>query len=148
MATGLAIVAGSGLLPRLLAEHCRAEGRDCVLVRFAGTVLDWADGYRVIDAEFEKPGRLFRDMRQAGCGEVCFAGGMQRPGLQVLKLDLKGLKLVGRMLAALASGDDAALRTISDQFEAEGFRVVAAHRDSDWAAGDKGCLEQGAAGQG
>ena len=43
-------------------------------------------GHPVIRAAFEKPGRLFADLRAAGCGEVTFAGGMARPRLRPLAL--------------------------------------------------------------
>ena len=53
-------------------------------------------------AAFEKPGRLFADLRAAGCGEVTFAGGMARPELNPLRFDLKMLKLAPQVLAGPA----------------------------------------------
>lgn len=124
---GLAIVAGRGLLPRLLAEDCQRRGRPYRVVVFAGTALDWTMGHPVITAEFERPGRLFAALREAGCGEVVFAGGMARPRLNPLRFDGKMLVLAPRILAGLRSGDDATLSLIARIFEAEGLRVCAAH---------------------
>ena len=124
---GLAIVAGRGELPRLLAEDCAARGRTYRVVEFEGVPLDWTVGQPLIHARFEKPGRLFAALRAAGITEVVFAGGMSRPPLRLLAFDLKMLRLAPRLLPGLRSGDDTTLRLIAAIFEAEGFTVRAAH---------------------
>ncbi len=124
--TGLAIIAGRGALPRLLAEDCARRGRPYRVVMLEGVALDWAAGHPVLPAAFEKPGRLFADLRAAGCGEVAFAGGMARPGLNPLRFDLTMLRLAPKVLAGLRGGDDQALRILAGIFEGEGLRVVAA----------------------
>jgi DUF1009 family protein len=124
---GLAIVAGRGALPRLIAEDCARRGRPYRVVVFDGVPLDWLDGHPAVRAAFEKPGRLFADLRAAGCDTVTFAGGMIRPGLNPLRFDLKMLRLAPRVLAGLRAGDDATLRLVAEIFEAEGLELVAAH---------------------
>lgn len=127
MADGLAIVAGRGDLPRLIAEDAARRGRRYVVVVFGGLALDWLDGHPVVAAAFEKPGRLFRDLRAAGCGEVTFAGGMARPALRLMRFDLRMLRLAPRLLRGIRSGDDSTLRLVAAIFEAEGFIVRAPH---------------------
>jgi DUF1009 family protein len=129
---GLAIVAGRGVLPRLIAEDCVRRGRPHVVVRLdglapGGEAFDWAAGHPVIEAVLEKPGRLFADLRRAGCHSVTFAGGVRRPALDPLRFDLTMLRLAPRLLTGLRGGDDAALRLIAGIFEAEGFAVRAPH---------------------
>jgi DUF1009 family protein len=126
-ADGIAIVAGRGALPRLLADHLSATGRPYRVVRIDGIALDWLAGHPVIGASFEKPGRLFADLRAAGCGTVVFAGGMRRPDLNPLRFDLTMIRLAPRLMAGLKQGDDATLRLIASVFEAEGFTIRAAH---------------------
>ncbi len=125
---GLAIVAGTGTLPRLLADECVRLGRDYTIIKFPDVDLAWTSGHPIIPAEFEKPGRLFSDMHRVGCTEVVFAGGMRRPKLNPLRFDLKMLRILPKVLAGLRSGDDAALRLAAGIFEAEGFRLVAAQQ--------------------
>jgi DUF1009 family protein len=125
VAGGLAIVAGRGALPRLIAEDCAARARPYLVVVFEGTVLDWLDGHPMVHAAFEKPGRLFADLRAAGCGSVTFAGGLVRPSLKPLRFDLTMLRLAPRLLPRLKGGDDGTLRMIAAVFEAEGFAVEA-----------------------
>jgi DUF1009 family protein len=127
MADGLAIVAGRGDLPRLIAEDCARRGRPYRVVVFEGVPLDWLAGHPVLRATFEKPGRLFADLRAAGCRLVTFAGGMARPALRPLRFDLRMLRLAPRLLRGLRAGDDSTLRMIAGVFEAEGFAVRAPH---------------------
>ncbi|PLS20262.1 LpxI family protein [Neptunicoccus cionae] len=123
----LAIVAGDGDLPQLLAEECQRSGRDFVLVLFAGFSPDWTIGLPVIRAEFEKPARMFKALKTGGFRAVTFAGAMQRPQLRPLKFDWKFLRLAPTLLPAMKSGDDVTLRTITAIFESEGIEVLGAH---------------------
>ena len=92
---GLAIVAGRGDLPRLIAEDCARRGAPYRVVVFDGVPLDWLAGHPVVSASFEKPGRLFAELRAAGCRTVTFAGGIVRPKLRLLGFDLTMLRLAG-----------------------------------------------------
>lgn len=136
----LAIIAGRGDLPRLIAEECRRRGRPHYVVRLPGVDLGWADGHPAISAVFEKPGRLFADLRKAGVGEVTFAGGIRRPELNPLRFDLKMLTLAPKVLAGLKAGDDSTLRLVAGIFEKEGLRLVGAHEILTSLAAPEGVL--------
>jgi DUF1009 family protein len=122
-ADGLAIVAGRGALPRLIAEDCARAGRPYRVVVFDGVPLDWTAGHPLLPAVFEKPGRLFSDLRAAGCRAVTFAGGMARPELNPLRFDLTMLRLAPKVMSGLRGGDDRTLRLLAEVFEAEGLRI-------------------------
>lgn len=123
----LAIVTGSGDLPRLLAEECVRRKQDYLLVLFGGFMPDWAVDRPHCTVEYEKPGKLFKALAKAGVRHVVFAGAMQRPELNPMRFDLKFLKLAPRLLPALKAGDDVTLRVISTIFEAENIEIIAAH---------------------
>jgi DUF1009 family protein len=125
VADGLAIVAGRGALPRLIAEDCVRRGRPYCVVVFEGVALDWLDGHPALAAAFERPGRLFAALRAAGCGAVTFAGGIVRPRLRPLRFDLTMWRLAPGLLGAVRAGDDATLRAVAGVFERAGFRVEA-----------------------
>lgn len=127
MGSGIGIVAGKGALPRLIAEHCQKSEKPYQVIQFDGVELDWLDGHSVINAQFEQPKKLLKALAKAGCSELTFAGGMIRPQLKPLKFDTKFLSLAPKLLPALKGGDDAALRVITDFFEAEGFSLLGAH---------------------
>lgn len=123
----LAIVAGQGDLPRLIAEDCARRNQRYRVVQFEGIDLDWTGNHAVIPAIFEKPGRLFADLRKADCDRITFAGGIRRPRISPLRFDLTGIRLAPKLFSALRSGDDAALRIVSEIFEAQDLRIVGAH---------------------
>lgn len=125
-ASSLAIIAGEGDLPRLLAEEVERSNRPYSVVRFSSAAFDWESAHPVITAQFEKPGRLFSDLRRADCGEVVFAGSMVRPVLNPWRFDLTLMRLAPKLLPGLRDGDDGTLRVLAEVFEAEGFRIVAA----------------------
>jgi UDP-2,3-diacylglucosamine hydrolase len=83
----VAIIAGAGLLPELLANECRRLGRVYVVVQFQGIDLDWAGGHHTEVAEFERLDSLFDRLISAGCTAVVFAGAMARPRVDVTRLD-------------------------------------------------------------
>ncbi len=123
----LAIVAGRGVLPRLIAEDCARRGRPYRVVVFEGVPLDWLADHPSIRAVFEKPGRLFSDLRAAGCREITLAGGMRRPELNPLRFDFKLLRLAPKVLSGLKAGDDRTLRLVAEVLEAEGLTLRAPH---------------------
>lgn len=122
----LGIIAGHDLLPRLIAEQCRAEGRPYLVVAFDGAAEPWLRRHPHEVHEFEKPGRLFAALRRAGCRDVVFAGAMARPRLRPWRADGRAAGLLGEVLGLMAQGDDALLSGLAGIFEAEGFRVIGA----------------------
>lgn len=124
---GVGIIAGTGALPRMIAEARAAAGQPTLVIAFEGLALDWLAAHPHATPPFEKPGRLFAALRRAGCDAVTFAGGMTRPRLDPLRFDLTALRLAPRILPLLKRGDDTLLRGLAAVFEAEGFRVLAPH---------------------
>lgn len=125
----LAILAGSGGLPRRLATlH-----PDAVKVSFTGVshVLgDCAQEHR-----FEKMGALFAALKAQDVQDVVMAGAMSRPPLDPAEFDDVMKALAPRLIAAMQGGDDALLRLVIDIFEEQGFRVRGAHElDPDLTA--------------
>lgn len=123
----LAIVAGAGALPRLLAEACDATAQPYTVVQFPGTRLDWAQGKDVIHAEFERPGAMFRAMHARGCRFAVLGGAMVRPHLRPWRFDWTFLRIATKLLRANRDGDDTTLRRVIRMFEDDGFEVLAAH---------------------
>lgn len=128
-----AIIAGTGVLPELLAEAAPAN-----VVAFPGLPVSTAGAGR-IEARFERLGQLFDDLTAAGVREVCFAGAMTRPQLDPAALDETTQALMPRLAAAMAQGDDALLRDLAALFEERGFVILGARDvrpDLVVAAGD------------
>lgn len=121
----LGIVAGGGELPRQLIEGCRALGREVFVVALNGQARPAALAevpHRWLD--IAAVGQAVEALKQAGCGEVCFAGAVERPDFRALRPDWQGLKLLPKVLRAARQGDDAILTVVVEHVEAAGLKVV------------------------
>lgn len=117
----LAVIAGAGLLPRLILEE-----NPGLLVRFEGAGCE-TDAAEIVEARFEQLGVLFGELKSRDVTDVCFAGAMARPALDPSSFDPETLALMPRVLPVLKGGDDALLRLIAEIFEEQGFAVRGAH---------------------
>jgi DUF1009 family protein len=121
----IGIIAGSGSLPREVAESVVARGgsvhvvmvdgaADAALAMFPHTVVNWA-----------QPGRATAALRQAGVRDVVMLGGYQRPDLRTARPDLAFFQMLPAVWRLLrAGGDDAVLRGLVALFERRGLNVV------------------------
>ncbi len=123
----LAILAGKGRLPEMLASSAKQSGRKVVLVCFNGFSPDWITNEQLVEAVFEKPGAMFKALKKAGCHEIVFAGHIARPRINPLKFDLKLLSVATKLLPTLKGGDSKTLDAVRAVFEAEGLKIVGAH---------------------
>ncbi len=122
------IIAGSGALPRLIAEARAKEGAGYHVVALQDAAGEWIESHPHTAASLGKVGGIMKSLRAAGCDAIVFAGGLARPSLSSLTPDWKGAMLAPRITRLFAQGgDDALLRGIAEIFEEEGFRVLGAH---------------------
>ena len=124
-ASVLGIVAGGGVLPRMIAEACRTQGRPFFVLAFeesteAATVAGVPHAWCRLGAI----GAALKALREAGAKDIVMAGRMHRPSLATLKPDLTATMLLARLGPKLMAGDDALLKAIADFLEKEGFSVV------------------------
>jgi len=117
----LAIFAGTGVLPRLV----HAARPDAVVCELAGQPSALT-GPGVQTWRVETLGTFLADLHARGVTEVCLAGGIRRPGLDPAAVDAATRPILVRLMGALVSGDDAALRAVMGVLEEAGFIVRAA----------------------
>ncbi len=123
----LGLIAGGGGLPVEIARHCERAGRPLFVVRLKGFASAGLEGFSGAEVGLAEIGKCLKALRRAGCRSVCLAGQVARPDFTSLMPDLRGLKLLPRAISAARQGDDALLRLLIGEFEAEGFRVEGAH---------------------
>ncbi|HEX5500436.1 MAG TPA: UDP-2,3-diacylglucosamine diphosphatase LpxI, partial [Thermomicrobiales bacterium] len=121
----IGIIAGSGSLPREVAESVLVRGgsvhvvmvdgaAEASLAMFPHTVVNWA-----------QPGRATAALRQAGVRDVVMLGGYQRPNLRTARPDVAFFQMLPAVWRLLrAGGDDAVLRGLVALFERRGLNVV------------------------
>jgi len=125
-----AIIAGGGLLPVEIAKGLAAIGQPPFVIIAKGEVEDPAilKAYPHVELDLEQVGKVRPLLKQQGISRVVLAGTIaRRPRIGSFRPILPLLPLVPRFIAALASGDDALLRTVIGYIEAAGVKVIGAH---------------------
>lgn len=122
----LALIAGQGRLPAVLYAWLAEQGAP----PHVAELLDFPADIPGVSPEVfrvEHLGSFLNALRGTGVTEVCFAGSIARPALDPSAIDADTMPLVPQMMAALAAGDDGALRAVLSIFEEAGLAVRAAH---------------------
>lgn len=118
----LALIAGRGGLPARIAQGVAEAPLVCALQGFEPEGLAPDLTFRL-----EQIGSLLVDLHERGVTDVCFCGGIERPPVDPTAIDAATLPLVPTLMAAIAAGDDGALRAVIGIFEDDDFVVRAAH---------------------
>jgi len=118
----LALIAGSGALPGELVSRLEDAPLICTLDGNDPDTLK-------VDVRFrlETLGTLLENLREKGVTRICMAGAIGRPVIDPGAIDAATRPLVPLLQAAMASGDDGALRAAITAFEQGGFKVSGAH---------------------
>lgn len=123
----LAIIAGGGALPRLVAENARAQGFSIYIVRLKNDADEIFPGFDGIVSKPEKLGFIFSALRRRNIRDLVLIGRMKRPVLSSLRPDRTTLTLLPRLLPALIwRGDDTLLKSVRKMLEGQGFHLHAA----------------------
>lgn len=124
-AFNVGIISGSGALPFAVADSLIARGETPVMLGIRG----FCDGdrlsrYRHHWVALGQFGRLTRLLRTERCRDVVFIGGLVRPSLSEVRLDLGTLRIIPRIIAAFRGGDNHLLTGIGRIMESHGFRML------------------------
>lgn len=120
----VALIAGGGGLPRVLAEAARRSGRGVLVVRLEGEADDAFTDFDRETVRYGQVGRFLAALEGAGCKDVVMAGSVSRPSFDALRPDLGGIRLLPRIAKVLIGGDDSVLRKMTDLMEEEGLRLI------------------------
>ena len=124
METNLCVIAGSGILPRKLADNFDPSGDRIFFLAFrnvtdpevvAGRHHEWlelGEVQKAIDA-----------MHRNNVDKVVMAGPIQRPALSSLALDIRALQMLAKG-GLKAFGDDGLLSLVAKEIEKEGIKVI------------------------
>jgi DUF1009 family protein len=119
----IGLIAGGGRLPeyvRTAAMENEALGVVIALDPFVPEVK-FPKAERLRLGQF---GKMVRQLKNADCTHVCFAGIVKRPDFKRLKPDFKAMRHLPGTIRAAGQGDDALMRHVLGLFEQEGFRVI------------------------
>jgi len=120
-----AIIAGQGALPGLLAAALAQRGERFLVAELDG-VPSVVPGQTPIRFRVERLVPFLDHLAQEGVTRVVLAGALRRPVLEPELFDPRTAAIVPRLLRAMQSGDDAALRELIGIFEDWDFAVAGA----------------------
>ncbi len=123
----IGIVAGSGSLPLAVAENARKAGGNPFVIALAGNAGRGIEGFSHAYVHIGQVGRMLRILRREGCTRLVFVGGLRRPNLFRIRIDLGFVRYLPQLIRLLKGGDDSVLRGVARFFEDRGFDVLAAH---------------------
>ncbi|MBC7137688.1 MAG: UDP-2,3-diacylglucosamine diphosphatase LpxI [Defluviimonas sp.] len=122
---GLALIAGTGALPGLLAGALAARAEPFVLAEMEGFPAA-VPGAEPLRFRVERLAPFLDDLLARGVRRVVLAGAIRRPRLDPAAIDPATAALLPRLTAAMQAGDDATLRAVIGLFEERGLAVVGA----------------------
>ncbi len=120
------IVAGGGVLPRLVAEGARGHGWTPVIIAVGdGWREDWG-AYRHRRMKWSQTGDVFPYLAREGVRHLVFCGTISiRPDYRSMVPSLRTLALLPEILKIMRGGDDTMLRAVTRAFERRGFALHA-----------------------
>lgn len=127
----LGLIAGNGLLPRVVCETAEKLGVPVCAVAFSAETAERIEGLSDVKlfgiGQVEK---VIRRFASAGVKDVCLIGKIAKNLIfKKINFDLRGLKIMKKVIN---KSDSAIMLAIIDELEGEGFNVV---KQSDWLPG-------------
>jgi DUF1009 family protein len=126
MIGGLGIIAGKGLLPKLVAETHSSKGGQVFVAKITEGSEGCYDQYNQKAFALGEVGSLFEYFRSNNVTDIVMIGGMTRPKLAGIRVDKTGALLLARVVKAMIFGDDKLLRIVAQFFEESGFKILSA----------------------
>ncbi len=121
----LAIIAGSGELPLIVAEEVHASGRPLFVVEVEGEADADFGAFPRARLPIGAAGRLKTLLLDQGCRDVLMAGNVRRPRFSDIEWDMGTVKAaLPTIMRIMRGGDDRAVNGVVRIFESEGFRIV------------------------
>ena len=120
----LGIIAGTGRPPVLLAETLERIGIVPYIIALDGiTPPETYQSRQHLLIPIGMPGAMMKWLKENDVHDIVMTGALRRPDWLKLKVDPRGLKIIAKILLKKSMGDDALLRTLRRELEADGFTL-------------------------
>jgi UDP-2,3-diacylglucosamine hydrolase len=119
----IAILAGGGSLPLVLADSIAARGGTAHIVAVRGEAGPEVEAYPHTWVTWGAVNKILTTLRRESDNTMMIAGSVNRPDLMRLEPDLGVIRHFPKILAMLRGGDDAVLTRLIRFFETQGFTV-------------------------
>ena len=123
--TNLGIIAGAGLLPSEIANlHIAHGGRVYIATLEGETNIASITHHPYKQFPMGSVGAVLEYFIENNVKEIIIIGGITRPDLKSIKVDVVGSVLIAKILKEKFLGDDNVLKIISNFIESKGFKVI------------------------
>ena len=118
----LGLIAGGGALPTQIANLYQERGGQCVLA----SINEEINQLELSSKSFSigSVGGILEYFAENSVEQVIIVGGIKRPDLKSIKVDIAGSVLLARILKEKLLGDDKILKIVSSYIESKGFKVI------------------------
>lgn len=124
----LAIIAGSGELPKRVVDACEAAGCPYIIILLDASLSEkYKSSAHCYSIPMTSVGKILSTIRKANIDDILITGYITRPDVSLLSVDLKGILLLKDLMMLRQKGDDAMLRAVCIFLEKEGFSVRGVH---------------------
>lgn len=137
----LGIIAGGGILPQILIEHCQQTKRDYFVLAIENNAdkAIFGDDIPHKWIRIGQAGSGFKYMHEQNIEQVVMIGTIHRPSLSDLVPDLRTAAFFAR-IGFKSIGDDGILRALVKEIESEHIRVLGIHEVLPDLLVKQGCL--------
>lgn len=118
----LGIIAGTGDLPEEIARSYNIAGGNCYIASIIPNRT--FKGLTYQNFPIGSANAILKYFKENSVKNIIIIGGIKRPELKSLKVDLGGSVLITKILKQKMLGDDNVLRVIADYIESKGFKVI------------------------
>lgn len=138
--TKIAMIAGRGALPLVLAERLAVRGTTPFIVGVTGEHEEWVREYDHVILGWGQFGKLFKALKERGVSQILLVGAFTRPAIEITKMDWEAIKTLPQILGFMIGGDNTLLSGVIKVFEKRGVEVVAAQNLMPELLAPAGCL--------
>jgi DUF1009 family protein len=122
----LAILAGGGLLPKLIVDERARHHQETFIIPFKGfTDPEWVMQHPHEWVHLGQLGKVLKILKHQDISQIVFAGYIKRPSWTQIRPDFKAMGLLWK-LSRQKIGDDSLLRQLAAVFEQKGVELVGA----------------------
>lgn len=119
----LGIIAGGGKLPSVVAEAAEARGLPLHIVGIRGEASSAIERFPHTWVKWGEVGKLFDALNRHDCRDLVIIGGVTRPDLANVRLDLGAVRNLPFLISLGMGGDDHVLSSVVRFLEKKGYRV-------------------------
>ncbi len=121
----IAIIAGSGNLPKLIAKKLTSDNYEiCVIAINNEADKEWVSNFQNLWISLGEVDKTINYLHKNSISSVVIAGAISRTSLASLKPDFTAVKLLAKAGISKLAGDDKLLKVVIDYLTQKGIRVL------------------------